>query len=203
MKKLVRLSSTDYSLIQGKNCLLLLIDNKTEPKAGDTAIAVGGTWNGTITQITGEPITSCWKKIVASNDINSIELKNVHKLIIENLHNDKIYSDEDIRKAILEYEFKYSDSFRLGKEIFEDAVNNIIESLGKKEYFIYIDSPNSSDDLNEDDWNKFYEMYERSDDHDEFESEFDWGLNSGIGQFALSNFSKIITDNNTVKLIYK
>lgn len=45
MKKLVRLSSTNYSLIQGKDDLLLLIDNKTEPKTGDTAIAVGGTWN--------------------------------------------------------------------------------------------------------------------------------------------------------------
>lgn len=203
MKKLVRLSSTDYSLIQGKDDLLLLIDNKTEPKVGDTAIAVGGTWNGTITQITGEPITSCWKKIVASNDINSIELKNVHQLIIENVHEDKIYSEEDIRKAILEYEFKYSDSFRLGKEIFEDAVNNIILSLGKKNFFIYIVQPNTSDDLNEEDWDKYHTMYERSDDHDEFESEFDWSLNSGKGQLALYNFSKIITDNNTIKLIYK
>jgi hypothetical protein len=203
MKRLVRLSSIDHSLIQAKDGLLLLIDNKTEPKAGDTTFALGGTWNGTITQITGEPVTFGWKKIVASNDINSIELKNVHQLIIENVHEDKIYSEEDIRKAILHYEFNYSDSFRLGKEIFEDAVNNIILSLGKKECFIYIDQPNTSDDLNEEDWDKYYKMYERSDDHDEFESEFDWSLNSGKGQLALYNFSKIVTDNNRIKLIYK
>lgn len=203
MKKLVRLSSIDCSLIQGKDGMLLLIDNSKEPKSGDTAIAVGGTWNGHIVEINGDTITDCWKKIIASNDTMSVDLSKVHKLIIENVHNDKIYSDEDIRKAILEYESKYSHTFRLGKEIFDNAINNIIQSLGKKEYFIYIDVPNTSDDLNGDDWDKFYEMYERSDDHDEFESEFDWSLNSGRGQLALYKFRKIITDNNTVKLIYK
>lgn len=203
MKKLVRLSSTNYSLIQGKDDLLLFIDNKTEPKTGDTAIAVGGTWNGTITQITGEPITDCWKKILASSDINSIELKNVHELIIENVHDNNIYSEKDIIKAILKYEANYSDSFRLGKEIFNDVINNIILSLGKKEYYIYIDQPDTSDDLNKEDWNKFYEMYESSDEHDIYESAFEWGFVSDEGTDALLSFTKIVTDNNTVNLIYK
>lgn len=203
MKKLVKLSSIDHSLIQGKDGLLLLIDNKTEPKAGDTSIAIGGTWNGTITQITGESVTNCWKKIIASTDVSSIELKNVHELIIENLHNDKIYSDEDIKYSILKYLIQYSDNTTIGTKNFDDAVNNIIQSLKKKEYYIYIDSPNSSDDLSEENWDKYYTMYDKSDDKDEFIDSYDWSLNSGKGQLALYEFKKIITDNNKVKLIYK
>lgn len=203
MKKLVRLSSIDCSLIKGINGLILLIDNNAIPKSGDTAIAVGGTWNGHIFEINWELVTDCWKKIIASNDTMSVDLSKVDKLIIENVQDNNIYSEKDIRKAISEYESKYSDTFRLGKEIFEDAVNNIIQSLGKKEYYIYIDQPDTSDDLNKEDWDKFYEMYERSDEHDIYESAFEWGFVSDEGSDALLSFTKIVTDNNTVKLIYK
>lgn len=202
MKKVVRLSSTDYSLIYGKNGSLILIDNKTEPKAGDTAIAVGGTWNGTITQITGESITNCWKKIVASNNINSIELKNVHELIIENVHNDKIYSDEDIKYSIIKYLTLYSDDTIIGTKKFDDVVNNIIQSLGKKEYFIYIVQPNNSYDLSEEDWDTYHTMYEESDEYNHNINLFNWSINEG-NDILLKNFSKIITDNNKITLIYK
>jgi hypothetical protein len=201
MKRLVRLSSTNYSLIQAKEGLLLLIDNKTEPKAGDTSIALGGTWNGTITQITGEPVTFGWKKIVASNDINSITLKNVHKLIIENVHVDKIYSEEDIRKAINIFNL-LSDNERIGSKEYNDLIERVIQSLGKKEFFIYIDQPNNSDHLNEEDWDLYHTMYEQSNEFFLYDEIFDWSINEG-NDILIKNFSKIVTDNNTITLIYK